>query len=102
MPTPIPQAREYGGPQCYTGPRGDVGVTVKEDRRVINVAVVDCVSQVIKGKTYPVDALGFIKFFVLTPWQVNGGVHEIYAEILEPVVMGVDKTVAKIVVQLYE
>jgi hypothetical protein len=39
---------------------------------------------------------------LLTPWQVNGGVHEIYTEIIGPVDEEIDQTVAKVIVQLYE
>jgi hypothetical protein len=102
---PIPQVMEYGGPQCFNGPMGDdaaSGTVVTADRRTIKVAVVDCESQVIKGKTKGVESKGFIEVFLLTPWQVNGGVHEIYTEIIGPVDEEIDQTVAKVIVQLYE
>lgn len=107
----IPHAMEYGGPHggaCYTGPMGDTGsVTLKQDRRTINVAVVDCYDTTtdyypVQGKTVGIDPEGFIQFFVLTPWQVNGNVHEIYAEIVGPIQSGLQKELARVFVQLYE
>ncbi len=113
----IPQAMEYSGPQggdpfgdgaCYTGLMGNVqGVTLDQDRRIMNVAVVDCFDTTtdyypIRGRATGVDADGFIQFFLLTPWQVNGSVHEIYAEIVGPVQLGIETELARVFVQLYE
>ena len=75
---------------------------LKSDRRVIKIAMVDCVSQTIQGKTTDVDAEGFIEVFVLTPWVVNGGDHEIYVEVIRGVPIGILQDDSKNFVQLYE
>jgi hypothetical protein len=96
---------EYGGPHCYSGPMGDVGSStiLKSDRRVIQIAVVDCVANVIQGNTKDVTAKGFVEVLVITPWTVQGGEHDIYVEIIGPVAdNGVAKSIAKNIVQLYE
>ena len=111
----IPQSMEYAGPQggdefgdgaCYTGDMGDAGgVVLKADRRFINLAVVDCFDTTtdyypIRGRATGVDADGILRMFVLAPWQVNGGVHEVYGEIVGPVPLSGE--IAKVFVQLYE
>jgi len=102
-PDTIPQTGEYAGdanisgdglPQCYTGAMGASG-TVSEadydrDRRVERVLVVNCDPNnggvLVQGKTeIPFSAIdGTMDVFLLEPWQVNGGVHEISTEIIGP------------------
>jgi hypothetical protein len=111
------QTMEYAGPQggdasgddaCYYGEMGDVGSAVlKADRRMINIAVVDCFDTTtdyypIRGRATGIDADGFIQMFVLSPWQVNGNVQEIYAEIVGPIGVGSSRSKAQTFVQLYE
>ena len=100
-PDPIPQVGEYAGdrdavsgdgmPQCYSGPMGSGGpINLNQDRRVVELLVVNCDPDnggvEIKGKTeIPTAAiLGSMDVFLLEPWQVNGGVHEISTEIIGP------------------
>jgi len=100
----IPQIGEHGGentlagPQCYDGDLGDYAlggetIEVERDRRVVQALVVNCDPDEggveIKGKTkIPLDdpnvILGTIELFVLEPWQVNGGEHQISTEIIGP------------------
>jgi len=98
---------EFGGPQCYTGPMGNVGNTiVKKDRRVVRVAVVDCTSgknPPIKGKTSGITAEGFMYAFMLAPWKDDGTNHEIYMEIIGPAEsQDIPRNEDKAIVQLYE
>ena len=72
---------------------------LKSDRRVLKVAVVDCDTNSIGKGTKDVVAEGFMEMFAISTWQVNGGVHEIYTEIIGPIGQG---KVAKVIVQLYE
>ena len=100
---PSPQTAEYGGPQCYTGQMGDdaaSGTELKSDRRVVKAAVVDCTN--VGSGSVDITAKGFVELFVLTPWDVNGGKHEIYTEIIGPIGDGINSEVAKVIVQLYE
>jgi hypothetical protein len=103
-PDPIPQVGEYGGdrnaatgdglPQCYIGPMGTGGSITDDDfdrdRRVERILVVNCDPSTggitVKGKTeIPVSAIqGTMEVFLLEPWKVNGGVHEISTEIIGP------------------
>jgi hypothetical protein len=102
-PDPIPQVGEYGGgvyangntwPQCYIGPMGTGGsitdADFDRDRRVERILVVNCdpaTGGVIpSGKTeIPVSAIqGTMEVFLLEPWKVVGGVHEISTEIIGP------------------
>jgi hypothetical protein len=60
------------------------------DRRVERILVVNCDPDNggvdIQGKTeIPVSAIdGTMEVFLLEPWKVNGGVHEISTEIIGP------------------
>ena len=98
----------HGGPNCYSGPPLPGGLVLIQDRRTLNVAVVDCTDPTtdyypIRGRTTGIEPDGFIQYFLLTPWQVSGGgVHEIYAEIVGPVGGAIDPDLVKRWVQLYE
>jgi Flp pilus assembly protein TadG len=84
-----------GNPQCYAGDMGVTGIVEPDhytrDRRVERVLVVNCDCDdpngvCIQGKTeIPTSAIyGTMNVFLLEPWQVNGGVHEISTEIIGP------------------
>jgi hypothetical protein len=99
-PNPIPQPGEHAGenpgngPQCSTAALGNYDdVTMIQDRRVVTAMVINCDPDnggiEIKGKTeIPIDdpnvLLGTVDLFVLEPWQVNGGEHQISTEIIGP------------------
>ena len=102
---PDGQIAEYGGPQCYTGPMGDVGVTLDKDRRILRIAVVDCTSgknPPMRGRTTVV-AEGFMDVFLLSPWKDANTNHELYFEILGRAEdQEYDKTPKRHIVHLYE
>jgi hypothetical protein len=71
----------------------------REDRRIIYVAVVNCVEQGLSGRQ-TVDSISFIRIFINEPVSEPTGV-EIYGEIDAIVELGVDDTVLHDIVQLY-
>ncbi len=111
-PGNFPQAGEYGGVQCFTGTMGDDGgtVTLQHDRRVVEALVVDCDAVKaeqggLNGNTIinPDFVMGKIELFLVEPWVVKGGQHEIYVEIIGPGnSSGFEKTVAETIVWLNE
>lgn len=70
-----------------------------EDRRVIYVAVVNCVANGLAGRQ-TVLAVNFIKIFLTEPVNDPTGV-EIVGEIVDIVELGIDSTVLHDIVQLY-
>jgi hypothetical protein len=103
-PATIPQTGEHGGanpggPQCSSATLGDYAAsgsyaagTLVRDRRVVQAMVINCDCDdgvCIQGNTtIPIEdpnvLLGTIDLFVLEPWQVNGGEHQISTEIIGP------------------
>jgi hypothetical protein len=69
------------------------------DRRIIYVAVVNCVENGLAGRQ-TVIAVNFIKIFLTEPVSEPTGV-EIIGEIVDVVQLGIDETVLHDVVQLY-
>jgi Flp pilus assembly protein TadG len=69
------------------------------DRRILYIAVVDCVAEALAGKD-TVTAVYFVKLFLTEPVGEPSGV-EIVGEIVDIVELGVDDTVLHDIVQLY-
>ena len=111
-PGDFPQSGEYGGVQCYSGTMGDDGgtVTLEQDRRVVEALVVDCDAVKaeqggLNGNTTinPDFIVGEIEFFLVEPWVVKGGEHEIYVEIIGPgEATGFEEQIAETIVWLNE
>jgi hypothetical protein len=70
-----------------------------EDRRIIYVAVINCVETGLAGRR-TVIAVNFIKIFLTEPVNEPSGV-EIVGEIVDVVQLGIDETVLHDIVQLY-
>jgi Flp pilus assembly protein TadG len=91
------------------GPGGATGVPPQNaanalaDRRIIYVAVINCIEQGVNGRAQDVPTLTFLRVFltepVPTPSAPNG--VEIFGEILGVVEIGADDTVLREIVQLY-
>jgi Flp pilus assembly protein TadG len=113
----FPQGGEYAGTQCYSYPGGlgdDLGdpddpsddVVLQDDRRVIDVLLVDCDALAGSSGNFNVPdetIIGSVKFFVVEPWSFGGGDHDIYVELIGPGEKDeLDKKAKKNIVQLYE
>jgi hypothetical protein len=108
----FPQAGEYGGVQCFSGTMGDNGgtVTLDHDRRVVEALVVDCEGVKadqggLNGNTTikPEFIIGEIELFLVEPWVVKGGDHEIYVEVIGPgEASGFENTVQETIVWIVE
>jgi len=81
---------EEGRPQCHTyGPS-----TTAEDRRIINVAVLNCGAiedseEGLDGRTGPLPVETFVKVFLTEPMGA-GQDNTIYGEIVGPLIQGQD------------
>ena len=84
---------EEGLPQCHTyGPS-----TTVEDRRIINVAVLNCGAiqesgERMNGRTGPLPVETFVKVFLTEPMG-KGKDNTIYGEVVGPLIQGQDRDV---------
>jgi len=84
---------EEGLPQCHTyGPS-----TTVEDRRIINVAVLNCgeiedSGRRMNGRTGPLPVETFVKVFLTEPMG-KGKDNTIYGEVVGPLIQGQDEAV---------
>lgn len=89
---------ENANPQCNTqipdpGP----------DRRVISIAVVNCIASGVTGQTPDLDIELWIDIFITEPMGADGGNNYLYGEIIGASMEGVSKdSVVKYVSQLFE
>lgn len=89
---------ENANPQCNTqtpaaGP----------DRRVISIAVVNCIASGVTGQTPNLDVAKWIELFITEPMGADGGNNFLYGEIIGEAIAGQTKEdVIKFVPQLYE
>lgn len=90
------------------GPGGVTGIpplnaaNALADRRVIYVAVINCVEYGLNGREQEVPTIAFIRVFLTEPVTMpNAGGVEIMGEIVDVVQVGVDDTVLHDIVQLY-
>ncbi len=93
---------EVGAPQCY----GGGGLTDDPDRRILNIAVLDCLQHNVADDNSgnsgpPVPVTAFVKMFLTKPVS-QGPDQDIYAELVDVVEPGtVSNEIARDLVQLY-
>jgi len=94
---------ENAYPQCYAGPQPLGNYPDMPDRRVISVAVINCIEEGVIGATANVKVLEYIDIFLTEPMGVYDGNNDLYAEIIGPTAQGsLKKDIMRYITQLYK